>query len=213
MKVLGSRIFWGGLLILAGVIFLLDNLGIIAFGDLIWAILLGAGGIAFLTVYLTYREQWWALIPGFALVGVSITLFLEYFLPTSGWVGSGLIVLGSIALAFLVIYLINRENWWALIPTGVLFTLALVSLLEELYPQVATDSIFFVGIGLTFAALALLPNPIGQMRWAFIPAVVLILIGIVMAGVEFPVMTVIFAVALILVGLFFLYRAMQWRRG
>jgi hypothetical protein len=46
MKVLGSRIFWGGLLILAGVIFLLDNLGIITFGDLIWAILLGAGGIA-----------------------------------------------------------------------------------------------------------------------------------------------------------------------
>jgi hypothetical protein len=152
------------------------------------------------------------LIPGFTLVGVSITLFLEYFLPTSGWVGSGLIVLGSIALAFLVIYLINRENWWALIPTGVLFTLAVISLLEELYPQVATDSIFFAGIGLTFAALALLPNPIGQMRWAFIPAVILIVIGIVMAGVEFPVMTVIFAVVLILVGIFFLYRAMQWRR-
>jgi hypothetical protein len=65
---------------------------------------------------------------------------------------------------------------------------------------------------LTFAALALLPNPIGQMRWAFIPAVILIVIGIVMAGVEFPVMTVIFAVVLILVGIFFLYRAMQWRR-
>ena len=65
---------------------------------------------------------------------------------------------------------------------------------------------------LTFAALALLPNPIGQMRWAFIPAVILILIGIVMAAVQFPVLSVVFALALIVVGVFFLLRAFQWRR-
>ena len=35
MKVLGSRIFWGGVLILAGVLFLIDNLGIFTIGDLI----------------------------------------------------------------------------------------------------------------------------------------------------------------------------------
>ena len=67
-------------------------------------------------------------------------------------------------------------------------------------------------LGLTFAALAILPNPIGQMRWAFIPAVVLIVIGIVIAAVQFPVLSVVFALALIVVGVFFLYRAFQWRR-
>ena len=204
MKVLGSRIFWGGLLILAGVLFLLDNLGLLTIGDLIWAILLGLGGIAFLTVFITYRQNWWALIPGCTLVGVSITLFLDYFLPQVGSVASGLIILGSIGLAFLIIYLLNWENWWALIPAGVLFTLAVVAVLDEVYPQMDTGSVFFVGLGLTFAALAILPNPIGQMRWAFIPAVILIVIGIVIAAVQFPVLSVVFALALIVVGVFFL---------
>ena len=212
MKVFGSRIFWGGLLILAGVIFLLENMGLIAIGELIWAILLGLGGIAFLTVFITDRQHWWALIPGCTLVGVSITLFLEFFWPEAGSVTSGLIILGSIALAFLIIYLLNWENWWALIPAGVLFTLAVVAVLDEVYPQMDTGSVFFVGLGMTFAALAILPNPIGQMRWAFIPAVVLILIGIVLAAVQFPVLSVVFALALIVVGVFFLFRAFQWRR-
>lgn len=212
MKVLGSRIFWGGLLILAGVLFLLDNMGMITIGELIWAILLGLGGIAFLTVFITDRQHWWALIPGCTLVGVSITLFLEYFWPEAGSIASGMIVLGSIGLSFLIIYLLNWENWWALIPAGVLFTLAVVALVEEAYPDAETGSIFFVGLGLTFAALAILPNPIGQMRWAFIPAVVLIVIGIVIAAVQFPVLSVVFALALIVVGVFFLFRAFQWRR-
>ena len=212
MKVLGSRIFWGGLLILAGVLFLLDNLGLLTIGDLIWAILLGLGGIAFLTVFITYRQNWWALIPGCTLVGVSITLFLDYFLPQVGSVASGLIILGSIGLAFLIIYLLNWENWWALIPAGVLFTLAVVAVLDEVYPQMDTGSVFFVGLGLTFVALAILPNPIGQMRWAFIPAVILIVIGIVIAAVQFPVLSVVFALALIVVGVFFLLRAFRWRR-
>jgi hypothetical protein len=212
MKVLGSRIFWGGLLILAGVLFLLDNLGLLTIGDLIWAILLGLGGIAFLTVFITYRQNWWALIPGCTLVGVSITLFLDYFLPQVGSVASGLIILSSIGLAFLIIYLLNWENWWALIPAGVLFTLAVVAVLDEVYPQMDTGSVFLVGLGLTFAALAILPNPIGQMRWAFIPAVILIVIGIVIAAVQFPVLSVVFALALIVVGVFFLLRAFRWRR-
>ena len=212
MKVLGSRIFWGGLLILAGVLFLLDNLGLLTIGDLIWAILLGLGGIAFLTVFITYRQNWWALIPGCTLVGVSITLFLDFFLPQVGSVASGLIILSSIGLAFLIIYLLNLENWWALIPAGVLFTLAVVALLDEVYPQMDTGSVFLVGLGLTFAALAILPNPIGQMRWAFIPAVILIVIGIVIAAVQFPVLSVVFALALIVVGVFFLLRAFRWRR-
>ena len=212
MKVLGSRIFWGGLLILAGVLFLLDNLGLFTIGDMIWAILLGLGGIAFLTVFITYRQNWWALIPGCTLVGVSITLFLDFFLPQVGSVASGLIILSSIGLAFLIIYLLNWENWWALIPAGVLFTLAVVAVLDEVYPQMDTGSVFFVGLGLTFAALAILPNPIGQMRWAFIPAVILIVIGIVIAAVQFPVLSVVFALALIVVGVFFLLRAFRWRR-
>ena len=212
MKVFGSRIFWGGLLILAGVIFLLENMGLITIGEMIWAILLGLGGIAFLTVFITDRQHWWALIPGCTLVGVSITLFLEFFWPQAGSIASGLVILGSIGLAFLIIYLLNWENWWALIPAGVLFTLAVVAVLDEVYPQMDTGSVFFVGLGLTFAALALLPNPIGQMRWAFIPAVILIVIGIVMAAVQFVVLSVVFALALIVVGVFFLFRSFQWRR-
>jgi hypothetical protein len=40
-----------------------------------------------------------------------------------------------------------------------------------------SGSVFFIGLGLTFLLVALLPNPAGQMQWAYIPAVVLFLLG------------------------------------
>ena len=212
MSWITSRTFWGVLLIIGGIIFLLENLGIVAIGEAFWGILLGVAAIGFLSVYLTNRENWWALIPGMILLSVSALIILNTIFPGDTGELGGVIVLGGIGLAFLLIYLTNRENWWAIIPAGVMLTLSIVVLLGEVITGFEVLGIFFLGLGLTFAVVAILPTPHGQMKWAFIPAGVMIVLGLLITAALSPLINYIWPVALILAGLFLVFRAYVWRR-
>jgi len=70
----------------------------------------------------------------------------------------------------------SRQHWWAIIPGGVLFTLAAVSVLPGRVGNIDTGGVFFLGLGLTFLLVALL----AQHSWAYIPAVILVLLGAVL---------------------------------
>jgi hypothetical protein len=205
-------IFWGLLLILAGVLFLLDSMNVIGIGDVIWGVLLGVGGLAFLSVYFAWRTNWWALIPGFVLLAIGLLILLEQFLPGGVGAWGGSIVLGGIGLAFLAVYLSNREFWWALIPAGVMATLALVVGLENALGEFEVGGVFFLGLALTFALVGLLPTPQGAMRWAFIPAVILGVIGLLIMVAMTTMINYLWALALIAAGLILLVRAFRPRR-
>ena len=131
-KWLGSRIFWGSLLILAGVAFLLQNFGFFPFGDIFWGLFIGFLGAAFLSIYLRERENWWAIIPGIILLATGLLILVGLILPESNLDWGGFIFLAGIGIAFFVVYLVRRENWWAVIPGGVMTTLAVVSLLDNM---------------------------------------------------------------------------------
>ncbi|MCZ7552840.1 MAG: hypothetical protein B6D39_02500 [Anaerolineae bacterium UTCFX2] len=177
MKIFESRFLWGGLLILAGLLFLVDNLGIVKLGDLFWLILFIAAGAFFLSMFFQHRSNWWALIPGITLLSLGALTLINRLAPAVGALWGGLIVLGGIGISFIAVYLAERENWWAVIPGGVLLTLALVAGLDARNPSTRTAGIFFLGLGLTFVVLAILPTPQGEMRWAWIPAGILLLAG------------------------------------
>jgi len=136
-------------------------------------IILGIGGLAFLSVFLTDREHWWALFPAFGLFLGGSIIFLEQAYPWLSDDFGGVIALGGIGLVFLLIFITNIKNWWALIPAGVLLSLAVMLLLGF-----ESGGVFLIGLGLTFGVLGFVPTEHGRMRWAFIPAVVLILVGI-----------------------------------
>ena len=169
VKWIESRLLWGVLLIVAGGLFLLQNLGIFEASGLVWAILLGLGGVFFISIFIQAREHWWGLIPGITLLAIALLIILNELFPRLSGVWGGGIVLGGIGLAFLVVYLVNTANWWALIPMGVMFTLAGVSVLDQII-RIDTGGLFFLGLGATFALVALLPAERAQMRWAWIPA-------------------------------------------
>ena len=57
---------------------------------------------------------------------------------------------------FWAVYLRGRENWWAIIPGGVLLTLALVTGLSSAVGGMAIPVVLFLGLALTFAVLAVL---------------------------------------------------------
>lgn len=211
MKWLKSGIVWGVLLILAGILFLLNALNVIQISDYLWAILFLFAGIVFLTVFIENRKNWWAIIPGFVLIGVGLVALFNLLMPEFPDSIGGGIILGSLSLAFILIYLFNRESWWTIIPAGVLGTLSIAVAIEPWLSDLQFVSLFFLGLGLTFAILGLLPTPEGKMGWAFIPAIVLVVIGVIFLFVGGSI-EYLWPVALIVGGLLILIRAFRWSR-
>jgi len=195
------------LLIVVGILLLLQNFGIlVGVVALIWSLIFGVGGLIFLYMFLTNRTQWWAIIPGFTLLGLAALITLGQFLPRVGDALGGTIFLGGIGLAFWVIYFLNREHWWAVIPGGVMFTVALIAGLDAVFEGLETGGVLFLGLGLTFGLLSLLPTPQGRMRWALIPAAVLLVMGLLITAATTGILEYLWPAALIVVGLYLLFR-------
>jgi hypothetical protein len=209
-KWLESRALWGFLLILAGIVFLLQNLFDFELGGLFWTALVGFAGLFFLTIYLNNRANWWSLIPGFTLLGVAATILSSTYFPSVGDFLGGVFVLGGIGLAFLVIYLTERKYWWALIPAGVMFTLCLVVLGDNIIGGLGGGFLFF-GLGLTFLVLALLPTANGRMTWAWYPAIALLVIGVIISAAAEDLFGYIWPAALIVGGIALIARTILSR--
>ena len=210
------RVVGGILLIVCGILVLLQNLGILGGAvDLLWVLLFGAGGVVFLSVFLSDRAHWWALIPGFALLSLGAIIALDRFAPAISGAWSGVVFMSGIGLAFWVIYFLDRENWWAVIPGGVLFTLGLVAGLFSVpvLGGIETGGVFFLGLGLTFGLLSFLPTPQGRMKWALIPSGVLLVMGLLLMAISASLLRFIGPVALILVGLYFIFRPFVSRQS
>jgi hypothetical protein len=211
MNKFDGRLLWGGLLILGGVLFLLQNLGIFALTNFAWAVLIGLAGLSFLYIFFTNRQHWWAIIPGMTLSYLAVLILMDQLAPAfSGRIGGGLL-LASIGASFWIIYWRNRTFWWAIIPGGVLVTLAIVASADQFFNGIETGGIFFLGLGLTFALLAWVPTPTGRLRWALIPAGVLTLMGILISFATTSLFRLVWPAALILAGLYLFSRRIPAR--
>ena len=194
----------GLFLVVAGALFLLQNFGFLgAFHQLLWVVLFGAGGLAFLSVFIADREQWWAVIPGCTLLGLAALIAVGDRL---GALGASLF-LGAIGLSFWIIYLMRREFWWAIIPGGALVTIALVVGLAETMEGLAVGGMFFLGLAVTFVLVALLPSTDENRRWALIPAGVLGIMGSLLAFAAVDWLVFIWPALLILAGVFLVTRS------
>jgi hypothetical protein len=205
MKRFDWRVLGGILLIVGGIMLLLQGFGIFTFVlGLLWMLLFAVAGAAFLVVFLTNRDQWWALIPGCALFGLAATVFVEQVLPVDSGEWGGALFMGALSASFWLIYMTGRDRWWAIIPGGVLLTIAAVIVLSSILGGPGTGGVFLLGLGATFGLLAFLPTPQGQQKWALIPAVVLLAIGLLLMFA--PIFKYVWPVALILVGLYVILR-------
>lgn len=208
-----NRRFWlslvgGILLITAGVIFLLDNLGRITIQwEMVIGPMLAAGGLIFLLVFITDTDEWWALIPGFILIGVGINIFMGQWMGTYEGRVSSAVFLGFVGLPFLIIYISNQRHWWALIPGGVLLTLAGISLVTG--NPALEGGLFFLGLAITFGLVYILPKPSGKLKWALYPAGILCLLGIFVTLGATNLLGYVGPLALLVVGGYVIYRAMR----
>jgi hypothetical protein len=182
-EIKNSTALWGVLLIGLGAFFLLQVSGILgALSGLFWSLAFAAAGGVFLYVFLTdLHGRWWAAIPGFTLLGLAATIFYDRFAPPFFGDMGGAVFLASIGAGFAAIFFTNREHWWALIPGGALFSVAGVVLVEEAnIPFLNPASVLFVGLGCTFGLLGLMSTYLNtNLRWAYIPAAIMLVLGIV----------------------------------
>jgi hypothetical protein len=206
----------GALLILGGVVLLLGTFGVLNLGALFWAGAFVIAGSAFLTVFVQNRAHWWALIPGMALLGVAATIAGAEFFPVGSFIHevAGAFVLFAIALSFALIYLRDPKQWWPIIPMGALLSVTAITVLATTTQTQGEvlGSVLFFGMALTFLVVALIPSAQRQTRWAFIPAAILGLMGVLIAGAFTQVLAFVWPIALILGGLVLLIGAM-WRRS
>jgi len=213
MKMITGRLTWGLLLIVAGMIFLLQNLKLIPQSPVAWGGLFGIGAVYFLFGYFSNRENWWAAIPGFVFLGLSLVVFWDV-LPTKSIPIelSTASFLGMIGLGFIAVYLRAPQQWWAIIPAGAMISIAGVVALEAFIREpgpVEIGGVLFLGMGVTFLLVFLLPGGGGRRGWAIWPAISLLLLGGLITAAATDLLGVLWPVGLILAGLLVLLRGFR----
>lgn len=198
MKRFDPRIVFGALLLLGGVLALLQTMGYLNdASDIFWGGIFAIAGLLFLSML--FGGHWWSVFPGFTLLAIGALILLPDALENLG----GLVFLGGIGLSFWVAYATApHERWWALIPAGVLTTLAGMTIAAENFGEFETVGFFFLGLSLTFLLVALL----ARMPWAYWPALVLGIMAVLGLASLFEVANYIWAVALIAGGILLLFR-------
>lgn len=82
--------------------------------------------LPFGVVYLANRRRWWALIAAYALAALAGLLALTMFTAAPSALAA--FALLAAALPFWLVYMLNRANWWAVIPAGALSAIAVLLL-------------------------------------------------------------------------------------
>lgn len=215
MKKVDFRVLKGSGLIALGTIFLLQTTGIISGAfSLIWSLLFAAGGAVFLYFYFLNRAQWWALIPGLLFLGFAGLIILSEYGSSNLRAFGAPLILFSLALSFLLIYLLHRSNWWAIIPGGFLASIAAMVALEPyLRGGGAAVGVFFLGGALTFGLLGVVRTPQGRMKWAYIPGIVLLVLSLVFFSIALEAFQALWAGALIVLGLLVVIRTLLRREN
>jgi hypothetical protein len=198
MKRFDLRIVFGFLLIVGGVLALAQTMGLLTnVSDIFWGGMFLAAGLIFLS--LLFGGHWWAAFPGFTLAALGVLILFSDSLGNLG----GAIFLGGIGLSFFAVYFTERtERWWALIPGGVLLTLAGVTVAAQQFGEFQTAGFFFFGLAITFLLVALLAG----MRWAYWPASVLGIMGFLGIASLLNFANYLWAIGLIGVGAFLLFK-------
>jgi hypothetical protein len=195
----------GIMLFLAMVTLLVDNVG----GEWIGSLFLFLIGLSFFIVYLNNRSRTWALLVAYILGVLSIApAMASGGGDTAAYFGS--VFLLAIALPFFVIYFRSPENWWAIIPAGVMTTLSIIATLgiagwiKDTQTGGYSNAILMGGIAVTFAIVWLR----NAKAWAKVVTIILALLAIV--SVFFVSYYEMFwPVAIILAGGYLLYTAMR----
>jgi hypothetical protein len=177
MNINRSGLFWGLLLIAAGMVALGQQMGYIdQFTDpQVWIWLFaGISLLAFVNYALSGWKQWGWLFPAGVFGGLATTITLATNDVDTAAVATPLFI--GLLIPFTAAYLTDRtHNWWALIPGGVMLFLALTTLLVDSAGGEWVGALFLFMIALSFFVVYLNNR---SRTWAMLVAYILAVLGI-----------------------------------
>ena len=165
------------ILLAAAVIGLIIQLDLVRGAVIAPAILLLIALPFFVVFLFNPKGNWWALIPSYVLAAIGLmVLLIDLNVLHDGVIP--LYVLASIGIPFLVVYLLNRANWWALIPAWVMFTIGIMVFLIDarLLLDLAIPAYIMFAVALPFFVVYLFNRKAN--RWALIPGGITGVIGL-----------------------------------
>lgn len=172
----GTNAVWGWLLLGTGLLALLGNFGMWSgVSGPLWGVVFALGSLLFLGLALRRAGDWWAFIPGGALLGLTLAVL------SNGAVWGGAAFLASVGAGFLAIAARQPEHWWAVIPGGAVLSVALAAA----FPGQAAGSLLFLGLAATFLVLTALPVARARgatHRWAWYPAAGTLALAVLSGG-------------------------------
>jgi hypothetical protein len=151
MNINKTGLFWGVLLIGAGLLVLAEQMGYTSmFSPQVWMIVFaGISLLGIVSYALSGWMQWGWLFPAGVFGGLAVIIALAEANVSSAAVGSPLFF--GLLIPFAAAYLTDRtRNWWALIPGGVMLFLALTALLVDSAGGEWVGALFLLLVGLTF---------------------------------------------------------------
>lgn len=214
MKKKWLSIFWGIILIAAGVLFMLNNMGILNFQywlNTTWALIFGAVAVLFLITYLLQGVRNWGwLFPVTISAGIALVIGLND--TVLGRQIGGAPILAAVALPFLIAFFTDsQKNKWALIPAWVMTVITAIVFLADKGNGNLVGALVLYSTGLPFLVVYLTDK---NRKWALIPFGVMTAIGTIpllqafVKGPAFDLLAVaVFAVAFIIV---YVYSRKNW---
>ncbi|UCC61604.1 MAG: hypothetical protein JSV36_12435 [Anaerolineae bacterium] len=197
---------WGGILILFGAALLAQE-----YTDLsawVWVAILIVAGFAAFGLYLTDRSKLTLLIPAYVLWAIAgLVALTELEILQDAFVAT--YVLLVIALPFLVAFLRNRAQWWALIPAYVLLAIGVMVPLTEtgVLDELLVPAYVMFVIAIPFFVVYARDR---AQWWALIPGGILAVVGLSFLIAE-AAFEYVGAVVLVLAGAWMLIRAFTRR--
>lgn len=162
-------------LIVVGVLGLLSSFGVLGgMGGLFGLLLFGAAAVFAATQGRRTGSFWWRAA-AYPLAGLAIASVA----PTA--IG-GAAFLGSLGLAFGLVWRDDERRWWALIPAGTLLSLGLTALIDGVTRGDTAGIVFLLGLAATFYVLTRLT--VEPQAWAIYPAIGLALLAVMTATVS-----------------------------
>jgi hypothetical protein len=208
-SLLGIFLIAGGLLLGA------QQFGLVSgdWSDAVFAGLWALGALFFFDLYRRDRNQWWFGLVAFILAGLAVSGLISLFFPAVGDAIGGAIFFGAMATGFILVYRRDSNNWWALIPAGVMLSLAAITVVDDLPIQLPFDEggLLFLGMGLTFLVLTQIKVAGERLAWAIFPAIALLLFGVFVAFGRSASWNIVWPSLIIIFGLYFLVDAMRKR--
>jgi hypothetical protein len=176
-----SALWWGFLLIGGGALWLADATGFFAISPIVVAIFFALAGIGFGIDFARDAGSWWAAIPAGALLGLgALIAFVEGATAPGEW-GAAMLLAGT-GFGFVAVYVRIRDQWWALIPGGLLLSAAIIVAVVPIVDRGEGIAAIVLGIMVVMlVALALVPIRGRRMLWLLIPAGMLGVVGALLA--------------------------------